>query len=227
MARLLVIEDNDRLAALIAESLGPRGYACDIAHSLADAEAALAVACFDAIILDLGLPDGDGLDWLRARKHAGEPPAIILTARDALEDRVKGLDAGADDYLAKPFSVDELAARLRALLRRPGRRVDPLLKVGGLSYDVAARIAAAGDRPIDLARREADLLELLMRRAGQVVRRQSIEDALYSFDEPVTPNAIEAIVSRLRRKLDEAGLTGQLHTVRGVGYLLREGDSGP
>jgi two-component system response regulator QseB len=223
---LLVIEDNERLAALVADGLGARGYACDVAHALSDADAALAAAAFDAIVLDLGLPDGDGLDWLRARKPSGEPPALILTARGALEDRVNGLDAGADDYLVKPFSIDELAARLRALLRRPGRRADPVLRVGLLSYDAASRTASVGDRPIDLARREADLLELVMRRAGQVVRRQSIEESLYSFDEAVTPNAVEAIVSRLRRKLEEAGLSGQLHTVRGVGYLLREAEVG-
>ncbi|MBT2187882.1 winged helix-turn-helix domain-containing protein [Sphingobium nicotianae] len=224
MARLLVIEDNERLAALIAEGLAGLGYRSDIAHSLADADAALAVAAFDVIVLDLGLPDGDGLDWLRARQPAGEPPALILTARGGLEDRVNGLDAGADDYLVKPFSVEELAARLRALLRRPGRRAEPVLKVGSIKYDSTSRSASVDDRPLDLARREADLLELLLRRAGQVVRRRSIEDALYRLDEAVTPNALEAIVSRLRRKLDDAGAVGQLHTVRGVGYLLREPD---
>ncbi len=222
MARLLVIEDNERLAALIAEGLAGLGYRSDIAHSLADADAALAVAAFDVLVLDLGLPDGDGLEWLRARQPAGDPPALILTARGGLEDRVMGLDAGADDYLVKPFSVEELAARLRALLRRPGRRAEPVLKVGPIKYDTASRSASVSERPLDLARREADLLELLLRRAGQVVRRATIEDALYRFDEAVTPNALEAIVSRLRRKLDDAGAVGQLHTVRGVGYLLRE-----
>lgn len=222
MARLLVIEDNVRLATLIAEGLAGLGYRSDVAHSLADADAALAVAAFDALVLDLGLPDGDGLEWLRARQPAGDPPALILTARGGLEDRVMGLDAGADDYLVKPFSVEELAARLRALLRRPGRRAEPVLKVGPIKYDTASRSASVSGRPLDLARREADLLELLLRRAGQVVRRATIEDALYRFDEAVTPNALEAIVSRLRRKLDDAGAVGQLHTVRGVGYLLRE-----
>lgn len=222
MARLLIIEDNDRLARLIAEGLGPRGYRCDVAASLADGNAALAAGRFDAIVLDLGLPDGDGLDWLRARHPAGEPPALILTARGGLEDRINGLDAGADDYLVKPFALDELAARLRAMLRRPGRRTETVLRVGDIAYDTANRVASVAGRTLDLARREADLLELMIRKAGQVVRRPAIEDALYRFDEAVTPNAIEAIVSRLRRKLDEAGATGQLHTVRGVGYLLRE-----
>jgi two-component system response regulator QseB len=222
VARLLVIEDNERLAGLIAQGLSPHGYRCDLATTLADADAALALAHFDAIILDLGLPDGDGGNWLRARPQARDIPTLILTARDGLNDRVDGLDAGADDYLVKPFALDELAARLRAMLRRPGRRAETVLRVGPISYDMAARRARVNETPVDLPRREADLLELLMRRAGEVVRRQAMEDALYRFDEAVTPNAMEAIVSRLRRKLDDAGATGRLHTVRGVGYLLSE-----
>ncbi len=225
MTRILIIEDNVRLANLIADGLNDKGYSCDIAHSLSDADASVAAAGFDALILDLGLPDGDGQDWLRARGPAGEPPALILTARSGLEDRINGLDAGADDYMVKPFAIDELAARLRAMLRRPGPRTQTVLRVGPIAFDTAARAATASGRPIDLPRREADLLELLMRKAGQVVRRQMIEDALYRFDEAVTPNAVEAIISRLRRKLDEAGAGGQLHTVRGVGYLLREQDA--
>jgi len=224
MARILIIEDNVRLADLIAEGLKDKGYNCDIANSLADADAAIAVARFDAAILDLGLPDGDGEQWLRLRKPVSEPPTLILTARSGLEDRIKGLDAGADDYMVKPFAIDELAARLRAMLRRPGPRTQTILRVGPLSFDTASRAASADDHPLDLARREADLLELLMRKAGEVVRRQVIEDALYRFDEAVTPNAVEAIISRLRRKLDEANAGGCLHTVRGVGYLLREHD---
>lgn len=222
MARLLIVEDNERLARLTAEGLAVHGHHCDIVHSLGDADAALRTATFDAIVLDLGLPDGDGQAWLRARHPAEGPPALILTARGGLEDRINGLDAGADDYLVKPFAVDELAARLRAMLRRPGRRSETVLHVGDIAYDTASRTAAVRGHALDLARREADLLELLMRRAGQVVRRPAMENALYSFDEAVTPNALEAIVSRLRRKLDEAGAPGQLHTVRGVGYLLRE-----
>lgn len=222
--RVLIIEDTRRLAALIAEGLRRRGFTCDSAHDLAEADEALRSAAYDALILDLGLPDGDGITWLRGRRAAAAAvPALILTARGALEDRVTGLDAGADDYMVKPFEMDELAARIRALLRRPGPRAETTLSSGPLHFDTAARIAQAGGRILDLSRREADLLELLLRRTGQVVRRQAIEDALYGFDDAVTPNAVEAIVSRLRRKLDEAGAPGMLHTVRGVGYLLREG----
>ncbi|MBN8847873.1 MULTISPECIES: response regulator transcription factor [unclassified Sphingomonas] len=223
MARILIVEDNPRLAALIAGGLGERGHVCDVAHSLAAADDALGIAAFDGVVLDLGLPDGDGLEWLAHRRSADAPPSLILTARDALEDRVKGLDAGADDYLPKPFAMDELAARLRAMLRRPGARQETALAVGAIRFDAAAHVATAGDVALDLTRRETALLELLLRRAGQVVRRRAIEDALYTFDEAVTPNAIDATVSRLRRKLEEAGASGCLHTIRGVGYLLREG----
>ncbi|HWK67527.1 MAG TPA: response regulator transcription factor [Xanthobacteraceae bacterium] len=221
--RLLVIEDNERMAALVAEGLQRRSFVCDVAHSLAEAEDAMESANYDAIVLDLGLPDGDGVDWLTHRRRYHQmPPAIILTARGALEDRITGLDAGADDYAVKPVEIDELAARIRALLRRPGKRMQPMIAVGPLSFDVASRSARVGDKTIDLSRREADLLELLMRHAGTVVHRDVIENALYSFNDPVTPNAVEAAVSRVRRKLEEAYVTGALHTVRGVGYMLKD-----
>ncbi len=222
--RLLIVEDNERLAGLIAEGLGRRGFICDIAPDLATAEDSLAGAEFDAIILDLGLPDGDGLAWLQHQRALRQlVPALMLTARGGLEDRIAGLDAGADDYLVKPVDIEELAARIRALLRRPGPRAVSVLESGLLRFDPVTREARLDDRVIDLSRREADLLELLMRRLGSVVVRDAIENALYSFNEPVTPNAVEAIVSRLRRKLEDAGLAGQLHTVRGVGYMLRSG----
>ncbi|PXW71567.1 two-component system response regulator QseB [Blastomonas natatoria] len=222
--RLLIVEDSDRLASLIAEGLGRRGFICDIAPDLATAEDCLAGATFDAIVLDLGLPDGDGLAWLQHQRSLRQLiPTVMLTARGGLEDRIAGLDAGADDYLVKPVDIEELAARVRALLRRPGPRAVSMLENGPLRFDPVTREARVGDRVMDLSRREADLLELLMRRLGTVVVREAIENGLYSFNEPVTPNAVEAIVSRLRRKLEEAGMAGQLHTVRGVGYMLRSG----
>lgn len=221
MARVLIVEDNARLAELVSAGLREQGHVCDQVQSLAAATDALASFAFDGIILDLGLPDGDGVDWLR-RRAGGEPPALILTARDALEDRVKGLDAGADDYLAKPFAMDELAARLRAMLRRPGSRRQTRLQLGNVAFDPATHAVAIATITQELTRREGALLELLLRRAGEVVRRGVIEDGLYNFDEAVTPNAVEAIVSRLRRRLDDAGADLDLHTVRGVGYMLRE-----
>jgi|TARA_Y100000296_G_scaffold77119_1_gene98429 two-component system response regulator QseB len=219
---LLIVEDNERLAGLIAQGLGRRGFSCDIAPDLATADACLESAAFDAVILDLGLPDGDGMTWLQRQRSLRQLiPALMLTARGGLEDRIAGLDSGADDYLVKPVDIEELAARVRALLRRPGPRAAILLEAGALTFDPVSREARCDERVLDLSRREADLLELLMRRLGTVVLRDTIETTLYSFNEPVTPNAVEATVSRLRRKLDEAGLAGQLHTVRGVGYMLR------
>jgi two-component system response regulator QseB len=180
-------------------------------------------AIYDAIILDLGLPDGDGIEWLIAnRKSRDMPPAIMLTARGGLEDCVTGLDAGADDYVVKPVEIEELAARLRALLRRPGPRTPTIIEVGRLQLDVASRTTRFEEIEMNLSRRETDLLELLMRRAGTVVHREVIENALYSYREPVTPNAVEAAVSRLRRKLEDAGLPGTLHTIRGIGYMLKD-----
>ena len=221
--RILVVEDNNRLARLIANGLQRRGYVCDVALRLREAESAMYGAIYDAIILDLGLPDGDGIEWLIAnRKLRDFPPAIMLTARGGLEDRVTGLDAGPDDYVVKPVEIEELAARLRALLRRPGPRAPTIIEVGRLQLDVASRATRFGEIEMDLSRRETDLLELLMRRAGTVVHREVIENALYSYREPVTPNAVEAAVSRLRRKLEDAGLSGTLHTIRGIGYMLKD-----
>ena len=222
MTRVLIIEDSKRLARLLAEALGRLGFAADAVDRLADADDALAAARYDAIILDLGLPDGDGLAWLRQKGGAISAPVLALTARGTLRDRVLGLDAGVDDYLTKPFAVEEVAARLRALLRRPGPRAAPVLRVGELEFDVAARRASALGVALDLPRRELDLFELLMRRAGAVVSKEAIETALYSFDAEVTPNAVEAAVSRLRRRLDDASIVGMLHTIRGVGYLLED-----
>lgn len=220
--RLLIVEDAVRLATLLAEALAKLGFASDRASTLAEADDALASASYDAIVLDLGLPDGDGVEWLRAKRRHSFPPVLALTARSTLDQRITGLDAGADDYLTKPFAVEEVSARLRALLRRPGMRAAPDLHSGPIRLDVAARRAMVNGAPLDLTRREIDLLEVLLRRAGSVVSKAAIEGALYTFDDEVTPNAVEAVVSRLRKRLDETGASGILHTVRGVGYLLED-----
>lgn len=220
--RLLIVEDNLHLGGLMVERLAVHGFTCDHASDLKSARDFLGATPYDLTILDLGLPDGDGLDWLRAERSAGPlPPTLILTARNALEDRVGGLDAGADDYLVKPFDMDELLARIRALMRRPGLRDQPVLEVGGLRLDPASREASVGGTLLDLSRRETELLEFLMRRAGALVTRHALGQELYKADEDVTPNALDAAVSRLRRKLEAAGGYGLLHTVRGIGYLLR------
>lgn len=221
--RVLIVEDNVRLAGLMGDGLSRAGIVCDCATSLDDADAALACAQFDALLLDLGLPDGDGRAWLERRRAEGLAlPVLVLTARSGLDDRIGGLDAGADDYLVKPAETAEIAARLRALLRRPGPRANPVIEVGPLRFDTASRIASADGQRLDLARREADLLELLMRGAGSVVRRSQIENALYNFDDAVSPNAVDAAASRLRRRLEDKGLGSMLHTIRGLGYLLQD-----
>jgi DNA-binding response OmpR family regulator len=220
--RLLLIEDHDRLAELTVKALATVGFATDRVAGVEDAEAALAVARYDAIILDLGLPDGDGLELMRRLRRAGTSvPILVATARSALGDRIKGLDGGADDYLVKPFEMDELAARLRALLRRPGAALGTILEIGNIRYDSASRTAEIGGKSVPLTRRETDLLEILLRRAGRAVSKASIEEALYGFDEHADLNAIEVLVSRLRKRLVEGGASAEIHTLRGIGYLLR------
>lgn len=221
--RLLLIEDNDRLAGMVAEGLTGEGYVVDRRATLADADAALDVAPYDLVLLDLGLPDGDGRDFLRRRRRGGmRTPVLVLTARSGLDDRVAGLDSGADDYLVKPFEVAELAARCRALLRRPGATLATVLVVGDVEVDPASHVVRMVGRDIDLPPREFALLELLARRQGAVVSREQLEHSLYSLDADVSPNALEAAVSRLRRRLAAAGAQVRLRTLHGVGYALTD-----
>lgn len=218
--RVLLIEDNTDFASLLAEGLAKRSISSEHAPTLKAAALRLSDNAYDAIILDLGLPDGDGVDWLNSLRD-DRPPVLILSARGALTERILGLDSGADDYLVKPAEIDEIAARLRALLRRPGSRDPVVLSAGGLTFDTVSREVKHEDQPIALGRKETDFLELLMRRAGKVVPRESIEAVLYGLDEAVTPNALEALASRVRRRLAEAGADNCLHTVRGVGYFIK------
>lgn len=225
--RVLVVAFDGKIGRRIAEGINWRGFRTDIATSLAEADGDLELILYDAVILQLPLPDGDGLAWLgRRRLHPDFPPVLVLTAYDAICDRIASLDAGADDCLVNPADSGEIAARLRALLRRPGPRTPPLLHVGELVFDVAARRLHHHDAELPLTHKEAELLELLMRRAGTVVRKSVITDALYGFDDDVTPNAVEALVSRLRHKIgaSNGGANGgpSLDTVRGMGYMLRE-----
>lgn len=221
--RILLVEDHDQLRRMTAAHLAERGFVVDEAGSLEQARAALAVTTYDALVLDLGLPDGEGLELLRSRPGRTPTPALVLTARDQLEDRVEGLNAGADDYLVKPFELTELEARLRAVLRRPGRRAPVTLSLGDLSFDTAAREASVQGRSLGLRRREGLLLEALLEADQRVIVRDLLEERLYGFDEAVTPNALEASVSRLRRALEEAGSGLVLETRRGIGYRLRTG----
>lgn len=182
----------------------------------------LGLSRYDAMILDLGLPDMDGLSLLAARAATlnGDLPCIILTACDALESRVAGLDAGADDYLLKPFEMAELEARLRAVLRRPGTRSARSLQLGNLSLCLDSRCVQVAQCPLILSKREMALLGELLRSAPRVVIKDHLEERLYSLDAAVTPNAIEALVSRLRRKLMTAGADSSIETLRGLGYRL-------
>ena len=188
-----------------------------------EALAASAGARYDAIILDLGLPDMDGMEVLaRLRRERGSDlPAIILSARDRIDDRISGLDAGADDYIVKPFNLAELEARLRAVLRRPGTRGDPLYAYGDISFDPASRSATVASCPMILTRREACVMEELVRAAGRTVVKDVLEDRVYGFDEVFSGNALEAAISRLRRRLSFAGSLVSIETMRGIGYRLR------
>jgi len=217
--RILLIEDNDQISALVAERLALRNIDVDRAMNLGSANDYLKVGVFDAIILDLGLPDGDGIQWLQTLPK-NRPPILILSARSTLNDRIVGLNKGADDYLVKPADAEEIVARLRALVRRPGPR-DPLIyTVGSITLNPETQAVSVRGETLVLSPKEFDFLEIVLRKAGQVVPREIIEGLLYSASEPVTPNALEAIASRLRRRLSNAGEGNILHTVRGVGYYI-------
>ncbi len=219
--RLLLVEDNVRLAGLIREGLDRQGFAVDWCATVEGAEAARQTSVYDLILLDLGLPDEDGLLLVRRMRRARDTaPILILTARGGLDDRVAGLDAGADDYLVKPFQIPELAARCRALLRRPGSALETVLTAGNVSLDPAARSVRVDGCLIDATPREMALLETLLRRAGRVVSKPALEGALYSMDTEVTANALEASVSRLRKRLAGSAADIEIKTVHGVGYAL-------
>lgn len=219
--RALLIEDNKRLANLVREGVTIQGMAVDLAFSLADARALLSVATYDIILLDLSLPDGDGLDlvrWLRHKPVA--TPVLVITARDAVGERVLGLDAGADDYLPKPFDMAELKARCRALLRRPGHCLGTQLRAGNVTLDCARRVVHVAQRLIDISPRECSLLDMFMRNTGRVVTRSAIDASLYALGAEVTPNAVEVAISRLRRRLAGAGANVEIHTAHGIGYVF-------
>jgi DNA-binding response OmpR family regulator len=219
--RLLMIEDNKRLGEYVSTACRARGFAVDLVGSVADGHAAIAGTHYAAVILDLGLPDGDGLAWLQAiRRENDQTPVLILTARDGSQTIVDGLNRGADDFLTKPFEFDVLIARIRALLRRPGQALSVVLTEGNLSFDTSTREVRIDAEIIELGRREMDGLELLLRRTGRVVPKTAIEDAIYAFGDEVASNAIEVLIHRLRKRIRDAGGSIHIHTVRGVGYLL-------
>ena len=220
--RLLVVEDDALLAQGLIDVLTRAGHAVEHATTGKGADRLLTDKEFDLVVLDVGLPDIDGFEVLRRlRARRASTSVLVLTARDAVEDRVRGLDLGAEDYLTKPFSVTEFEARVRALLRR----IVPTAArwtVAGLSVDVAAKRVRVHDNPVDLTPREWALLELFLTRPGRVLSKEQIGESLFSFDEQLSPNAIEVHVSRLRAKIEPAGV--HIRTVRGFGYLWEGAD---
>jgi DNA-binding response OmpR family regulator len=221
--RLLIVEDNEELAELVAKGLQGAGYEADILSSAAEARNVLQRTSYAALILDLGLPDADGLELLREIRECNNPiPVLVLTARGGLQDRVQGLRSGADDYLVKPFAMEELVARLEAQLRRPGQLLGRSLRIANLEFDTQSRQASIDDQPQALSARETAVLELLMRSKGRVVSKKQVEDHIFGHSSDVGSNAIEVYVHRLRKQLAERGAKVQVHTIRGVGYLIAE-----
>jgi DNA-binding response OmpR family regulator len=221
--RLLIVEDNAELAGMIADLLANAGLPSDRAATLADGEHLATVSSYAAIILDLGLGDGDGITLLRSLRSRGDPtPVLILSARGTVTDRVAGLREGSDDYLIKPFAPEELVARVLALLRRPDAAYIRALECANVSLDLERRDLRIDGRAQPMPIREMQLLAMLLRQQGRVVRKAQIENSLFGADDEFGSNAVEVYVHRLRRRLEQSGARLRIDTVRGVGYLLGE-----
>ncbi|WP_119680773.1 response regulator [Indioceanicola profundi] len=215
--RILVVEDDPILSDGLRVGLGLCGFTVDTVSTCDEARAAFLTGDFDAVVLDVMLPDGSGLELLQeSRSREDQTPILVLTARDAPADRVHGLDTGADDYLGKPFDLDELAARLRALLRRSSGRAEPLLRWKDVSLDPARQVVHQGGKPVALSRRELTILQTLMERPGVVFSKSQLEERLYGWQEDVESNVVEVHIHKLRAKLGG----GLIETVRGLGYRL-------
>lgn len=226
MNRILLVEDHERFAGLICKGLAAHGIAADVAGRIDAAWAALSQIPYQALVLDRGLPDGDGLALLHRVRSAGlGVPCLVLTARDALHDRVEGLDAGADDYLPKPFAMDEMVARVKALLRRPAERrtLDP--RAGDLMLRPGEGALCCGEESVTLAPAEVQIMLLLLHKHEEVVRRSALEAAAWGLSDAVTPNALDVALHRIRRKLLAIGSRQRIVNVRGLGYALRKDDS--
>jgi two-component system, OmpR family, response regulator len=215
--RLLLVENDPMIGESVAQGLRQDGFTVDWVHDGAAAELALVSASYDLLLLDLGLPKKDGLDVLKSmRRRGSRTPVLVITARDAIADRVKGLDAGADDYLVKPFDLDELAARIRALLRRQSGRSEPVIELGGVTLNPATHEVKAGGQPVTLSAREFSLLQAFLDRPGVVFSRRQLEEKLYGWGEEVESNAVEVHIHALRRKLGH----DFIRNIRGVGYMV-------
>jgi DNA-binding response OmpR family regulator len=221
--RLLIVEDNERLAAIMQRLPGEAGYTVDLVTGAEHAMAAARAVEYDLIVLDLSLPDGDGVDVLRGFRNIGlNTPVLVATARADIAQRVQTLDDGADDYLTKPFSLEELLARVRALLRRPRHVLGTTLALGNVALDTHSMSLTIGGAALTVPRREIGVLTTLMAVPGTLVAKQKLADAIYSFADEVTPNAVEAVVSRLRRRLEANDANVAITAMRGLGYILAE-----
>jgi two-component system OmpR family response regulator len=221
--RILLVEDDEMLADAIARAMTQSAHVVDVAREGERADHALATNDYDLVILDIALPRLDGLEVLkRLRARRSSAPVLVLTVRDSLEDRVAGLDLGADDYLTKPFHLSELEARVRALIRRANAGVNVEIIHGRLRLDTVGRRLYCDGQPVELSMRELAVIELLLLREGKVVTKQKITDHLYGWDEASSSNTIEVFVYRLRKKLEASGL--DIRTVRGMGYMVEKSD---
>lgn len=224
--RVLVVEDQPEMNALLVRQLNDAHYSVDGCLNGNDALDYLAGGAYDAVVLDVMLPGVDGLEVLRRRRAAGDKtPVLLLTARDGVEDRVRGLDSGADDYLVKPFALAELLARLRVLIRRRSDQVSDVIAVGDLRVDCAARTAARGGQNIALSAREFAVLEYLARNAGVVLSRERISQGVWNYDYEGGSNVVDVYIRYLRSKIDEKFGVKFIHTVRGVGYVFRDAEA--
>jgi two-component system, OmpR family, response regulator len=215
--RVLLIEDEPYLGQAVQEQVAADGHAVDWVKRLDEGEVALRAVDYSLVLLDLHLPDGRGLDFLKAMRRRGDPrPVIILTARDQISDRIDGLNAGADDYLVKPFDLDELSARVMAVSRRYAGNPNPLIDLGAVKIDKTARCAWRDGTPVDLTKREWAIMDLLTQRAAAVISKERMEETLYAFGSEIESNTVEVHVSRLRKKLGH----DVIQTLRGVGYRL-------
>lgn len=221
--RILLVEDEVELVGTLLTALKRERFVVDHAGSLAMAREAASLHSYDLVLLDRTLPDGDGLSMVPIlRGQSPGLPIIVLSARGDVADRIEGLDEGADDYLAKPFSLDELLARMRAVRRRPSGMNAEEIRAGAISFDVSNEEVAVGGERMSLPRRELRVLAALLKRRGRTVLRESLEQAVFGFDDEVQSNALDSHISRLRRKLSDADAGIEIHAIRGVGYLLRE-----